>query len=161
MLQAAPHATHFKRILNFGEGQVNINYAMRNSAELSVMARQKATRTFRAAIKILQLNWFVESTTDAFFCGAQADLRANPSAKVPKVPMTSADPRTARARGPLPRSRVCNSTPSGKRKAPSKALAERSILIRSENARRSRPIPNTIKTIARPIQWPCASTCRS
>jgi len=43
MLQAAPHATHFKRILNFGEGQVNINYAMRNSAELSVMARQKAT----------------------------------------------------------------------------------------------------------------------
>jgi hypothetical protein len=43
MLQTAPHATHFKRILHFGEGQVNINYAMRNSAELSVMARQKAT----------------------------------------------------------------------------------------------------------------------
>jgi len=62
MLQAAPHATHFKRILNFGEGQVNINYAMRNSAELSVMARQKG-----AAIKILQLNWFVDSTMDAFF----------------------------------------------------------------------------------------------
>src|SRR5947209_7660043 len=95
-------------------------------------------------------------------CTRYQFCRANPMAVTASANVTNPDPATARPDANMPPCvAVCTSTPNGNRIDPVSSAIASQRRVFSANATLSKTAPSTIISIANPIQWECASTCRT